>query len=188
MRAILLLGATGQRGTAVLRAWERSASNDLALHCLARRDGFEHASARVFQGDLASLPASFLPRDEHVVVHCAVKQVDRDGSGFEENVANARRLLERLDPSLCRGIVYASSASVYGRGPHRNVGEDALPAPRTPLARSRFESERLLCAWGREHGASVFALRTRFLLSSGDAAFWRALGSLARGPLVPGSG
>lgn len=188
-RALVLLGPTGVRGRALRRAHARE-GGDLRLVCLSRRplvsDGVD-VGVDVVTGDVRAVPAALLERagPEHVVVHLAVKQIDDDEAGFEEtNVRAVERLLARLDPARCRGLVYASSASVYGRGPLRAVTEDAPPRPATPLARSRAAAERLVLAWGRARGVGVRVVRTRFVVAAGDPA----LRALAARAVLPGTG
>ncbi|MCO5168134.1 MAG: NAD(P)-dependent oxidoreductase [Planctomycetes bacterium] len=182
-RALVLLGPTGVRGRALLRAHARD-GGDLRVLALSRR---QVSGLDVVPGDVRAVPEALLARagDEHVVVHLAVKQVDTDGTGFEEtNVRALERLLRRLDPARCRGLVYASSASVYGRGPLRAVTEDAPLRPATPLARSRAAAEGLALAWGRAHGVGVRVVRTRFVIGPGDPA----LRALAARSVLPGTG
>src|SRR5581483_5166277 len=177
MRPLVIVGASGLRGRAVL---------DLAtdvIPCLARDPRFTHRRARVLRGELEHLPDGLFPEEEHVVLHFAV-----DPRAPRANVEGTRRLLAALDPSRTKGVIYASSASVYGSPPFEQVSETASVAPTTDLARSRAESERLLLDWARATGRSAILLRTRFLVASGEREVAGALRKLARVPFVPGSG
>ncbi|RKH56766.1 NAD-dependent epimerase/dehydratase family protein [Corallococcus llansteffanensis] len=174
---VVLLGATSTVGQAFLRQ-----RGEHPVHALVRTpDGRDWGEGvHVVQGDLHSIPDALFPPYPYVVLHLATKQRDSDGTGFERtNVEGTRLLLERLTGD-CRGILYGSSMSVYGLGPHEGVTEDHPLRPHTALARSRVKAEALVTEHAARVGLHSALLRTRFLLGRGDRFVLPALVKLVK--------
>ncbi|QWP77579.1 SDR family oxidoreductase [Lysobacter sp. K5869] len=187
---LLLLGGSGFLGSALLRALDRHAPPGLRVRALLRDPARVPARAWLDPraGDLRAPPWDLEPERPYVLVHLAVKQIDRDGSGFDAvNVDATEALLRRLGPNL-RGAVYASSMSVYGQGAQDGIDEDAAPAPDTPLARSRLRAERLVAEHAQRLGAPAFLLRPRFVIGAGDRYVAPGLLRWTRAPLRLGDG
>ncbi|RKG59186.1 NAD(P)-dependent oxidoreductase [Corallococcus sp. CA054B] len=162
---VVLTGATGMVGQAFLR--QRGAH---PVHALVRSpDGREWGDGvHVVRGDLHGIPDALFPPYPYVVLHLATKQRDTDGTGYERtNVDGTRRLLSRLTRD-CRGVLFGSSMSVYGAGPHRGVKEDHPLRPVTALARSRVAAEDVVTEHAVRTGLHAALLRPRFLLGRGD--------------------
>ncbi|MGE0707733.1 MAG: NAD-dependent epimerase/dehydratase family protein [Planctomycetota bacterium] len=181
-----LLGGTGFVGGALARAL---AARGAEVRALARDPGrLALPGVETIAGDLAALPAALFAHEPEVVLHFATKQVDRDGSGFAENLRHADALCAAL-PGSVRLLLYGSSLSVAGQGPQRGEREEELPPrPGTALARSRLEVEEALRAAGARAGFSVVCLRPRFVLGRGDAYTLPALLRLTRRGRTLGSG
>ncbi|RKH19744.1 NAD-dependent epimerase/dehydratase family protein [Corallococcus sp. CA047B] len=162
---VVLLGATGLMGQAILR--QRGAHS---VHALVRSpDGRAWGEdVHVHRGDLHAIPEALFPSHPYVVLHFATKPRDTDGTGFERtNVEGTQKLLSRLTKD-CRGVIHGSSMSVYGPGPHLGVTEAHPLNPVTPLARSRVASEALITKHAAAAGMGAALLRTRFLIGQGD--------------------
>ncbi|QAT87749.1 NAD-dependent epimerase/dehydratase [Corallococcus coralloides] len=162
---VVLTGATGMVGQAFLR--QRGAH---PVHALVRSpDGREWGDGvHVVRGDLHGIPEALFPPYPYVALHLATKQRDTDGTGYERtNVDGTRRLLSRLTGD-CRGVLFGSSMSVYGAGPHRGVKEDHPLRPITALARSRVAAEDVITEHAVRTGLHAALLRPRFLLGRGD--------------------
>lgn len=193
---IVLLGATGFVGSALLRRLAARPAGSVEVRALVRdlRRAPPQAFVVPVEGALpAAPPRALFFEQPFVLVHLATKQIDADGTGFEDvNVRGTARLLEALAPGApgvsCRGIIHGSSISVYGRGPQEGLTEDAPLRPETPLARSRAEAERLITLAAVLRGASAFLLRPRFILGRGDRhTLPGLLALLGRGVMI-GSG
>lgn len=188
---VVVLGSTGFIGSAVLRALATSGVTR-SVHALVRNpDDVVRLEGprdvRVVPGDLQVPPPGLFPADPHVVIHLANKQIDSDGAGFEVNVAAARALVDAL-PQSTKGILYASSASVYGQGEHVGIDELAPVAPDTSLARSRLQVERIIQEWARPRHVAAYCLRARLVFGAGDRYTLPGLvGMIGRG-FQPGSG
>lgn len=188
---IVLLGATGFVGSAVLRRLTGGPHHDVRVHALVRDPARlpatpAGASLRVVQGDLAKPPRDVFPPEPHIVVHLATKQTGPD-RGFTSNVTDARALVDAL-PDSTRGILYGSSTSVYGRGAHIDVDESHALEPGTALAQSRAAVERALLDAARHRGVTAYCLRPRVLFGHGDRQTLPGLERMVRGRVQPGSG
>lgn len=183
---IVLLGASGFVGRAVLRA-VADIKSDKEVRLLLHRNqlpvAYDFASS--FHGSMTALPTGLFPSAPHVVIHCASKQMDQDGSGFGENIQGVRSLGRALNPNT-KAILYASSFSVYGESPQRGVCEDAALSPQTALARSRVECEAKLAEISAVGGMPALALRTRFIVGDGDKFFLPGLIKMACGGMQLG--
>lgn len=188
---VVLLGASGFAGSAVLRQLEQLASGGTACeaHLLVHRTAPSHVPtfAQLHPGSLTDWPAGLLPSEPHVVIHCASKQIDSDGSGFGVNLAGIEQLCRAATPAT-RAVLFVSSYSVYGEGAQQGVDETAPLQPETALAASRAECEARLALLAASSTCRVVVLRTRFVLGHGDRHVLPGLAKLARSRLQLGSG
>ncbi len=115
------------------------------------------------------------------VVHLASKNVDHDGSGFEQVNVSGTRLLGRLAAAAgVRRLIYVSSVGIYGHGVHRDADEATPVAPDTPFSRSKAEAERILLEHHRAGDFQTRVLRHRFVYGEGDRAVLPRLIKAAR--------
>lgn len=76
------------------------------------------------------------------------------------NVIATQRLLEGIVATGgVRGLVYASSSSVYGDAERLPTREDVVPRPISPYGVTKLAGEHLSRAYGQAHGLPVAALR-----------------------------
>lgn len=183
---IVLLGATGFAGSAVLR---HAVSRSLPVHALVRDLArLAPGAVSVATGDLRNLRGGLFPQAPHVVIHLASKQIDTDGTGFRAtNVDGTRRLMESLN-SWCRGVVYGSSVSVYGQGAQCDADETWPVLPETELAGSRAEAERIIFAGAAERRIGAYCLRPRFVFGQGDRYTLPGLVRMIKSGVKPGPG
>lgn len=77
-----------------------------------------------------------------------------------QNVLATQRLLDGLvRAGGVRGMVYASSSSIYGEAERLPTREDAVPQPISPYGVTKLAAEHLCRAYGRSYGFPVAALR-----------------------------
>jgi nucleoside-diphosphate-sugar epimerase len=190
---LCILGATGFVGRALVARIAARPGGSMEATALVRGDGARlpvRAGVRAVTGDLAGpLSNTFFFDAPYVVVHLATKQRDgdEDDDGFGVNVRYAERLLGSLTPH-CRGIIYGSSASVYGQGAQLGVDETAPEAPGTLLAESRLATEWALRRGADARGVPLTVLRPRFVVGEGDRYFLPGIGRLLARRLGVGDG
>jgi nucleoside-diphosphate-sugar epimerase len=181
---LVLLGATGFVGSAVMR---QALAAGMTVHALVHARALPTLDRLIsHRGSLQKLPPSLLPGSPHVVMHCANRHVDV-GTGFGDNLRGIENLAAAINPHT-RAVLYTSSYSVYGDGPHRGVAESAPVAPRSALAKSRAECECKLLELARRKGCRAIILRTRFIVGKGDTHFLPGLARFLSTPLRIGSG
>lgn len=187
---IALLGATGFVGSAVLRQLDMSQSSSRCdAHLLVHETALESvpAFASVHRGSLTNIPPDLLPQAPHVILHCASKQIDHDGSGFAINLQGIDALLRTVN-SHTRAILFVSSYSVYGDDAQRDIDETAPLKPQSALARSRAECEARLAEFARSSQCRVIICRPRFVLGSADQFVLPGIARLVRAGLRIGNG
>ncbi|WP_115788672.1 NAD-dependent epimerase/dehydratase family protein [Arthrobacter silvisoli] len=135
-----------------------------------------HATSTVAELTAAgvTVPGAFLPflrdlEDPGVVVH-AVSYVGSDPAlAREVNEAGTRNIIEQCQHSGNPRLIYLSTASVHGMGPHRGGG----PYPRRPASAAsaaRAAAERMVLDYGGE------VVRPNLVFGEGDR--WAAPGLL----------
>ncbi|MFI8203569.1 NAD-dependent epimerase/dehydratase family protein [Streptomyces sp. NPDC085937] len=110
----------------------------------------------------------------------AAAYVGRDAARCEAvNLRGTVALLEEARREGVGHVVYVSTASVYGPGPHRGVGQEALvPCPVSPASMSRLRAERAVL----EAGGTV--VRPHLVYGAGDVWFVPAVVRLLAGVSV----
>ncbi|WP_231941268.1 MULTISPECIES: UDP-glucose 4-epimerase family protein [Burkholderiaceae] len=141
--------------------------NFASLAPLPAADAFVHLAARVHvMNDSAGDPMK------------AYQAVNVEGS---QHVARAA-----LDAGVKR-FVFVSSIKALGEGePGRPWREDDTPAPVDPYGITKLEAERVLAAFGREHGMEVVSLRPPLVYGPGVRAnFEQLMKAVERGVPLP---
>jgi nucleoside-diphosphate-sugar epimerase len=188
---IVLLGASGFIGSALLRQMHGTHTQP---HLLVHHTppASMPAQAQSHRGSLSELPTGLLPEAPHVVIHCASKQVDADGSGYGVNLRGIEALCQRIAEQGAarhtRAVLFVSSCSVYGSGPQLRVRESAPLRPDTPLARSRAACEARLHVLADHSACRVEVFRPRFVLGLGDQHVLPGLARLTERGLTLGNG
>lgn len=186
MRQVLITGATGFVGSALLKRLEQDPKVE-RIHVLARRLPESLANSpkiRAFQGSITdSKNVEAACEGVDYVFHLACQVLGNDADAFQQtNVEGTRTLLAHL-PKGC-GLSYLSSAGVYGYGGHTLTDETSAPAPDTALALSRMAAENLILQYCKDRQQGAFILRPRFVYGPGDAFFVPLLMKfLARSPI-----
>ncbi|WP_307823803.1 NAD(P)-dependent oxidoreductase [Streptomyces sp. I5] len=174
---VLVAGGSGFIGSAVVGelAARAAARGGPAVRVLARRaPSSRDAAVGHVRADLTR-PGTLrgAMAGVEVVVHAAA-YVGRDAARCEAvNHGGTLALLEEARRAGVGHVVYVSTASVYGPGPHRGADEHALaPRPASPASASRLRAERAVL----DAGGTV--LRPHLVYGAGDEWFIPALARL----------
>jgi nucleoside-diphosphate-sugar epimerase len=148
-RTVLITGATGALGGAVVRAFAR---DDWTIRTMSRTPpGYGPAAAHPHvAGEIDDARALHRAMDGlSAVVHmAALLHVVDPGRALDEeyrrvNVHGTRAVMEAAVERGVRRVVGISSIAVYGPGDGL-IDEDTLPAPETIYGRTKLEGERLV--------------------------------------------
>src|SRR5581483_5749342 len=154
---VVVIGATGNAGTSVLRALTADSAVDsvvgMARRLPVRRDGegVEWHSADVRSSELVPLF-----RGADAVVHLAwLIQPSRDLDELRSvNVDGSARVFDAVAAADVPALVYASSVGAYSEGPKDRLVDESWPTDGVPTSfysRHKAEVERLLDTFEREH-------------------------------------
>jgi UDP-glucose 4-epimerase len=186
---VVVVGATGNVGTSVLRALADEPQVDSVLGLARRRPGIGFPKTEWGQVDVASsadLADRFAGAD--VVVHLAwLIQPGRDRTTLHAvNVEGSRRVFRATIEAGVASLVYASSVGAYAPGPKDRAVDESWPTTGIEssfYARHKAEVERILDGVERDN-PSLRVVRLRPAL-----IFKREAGSEIRrlfaGPFVP---
>jgi UDP-glucose 4-epimerase len=186
---VVVLGASGNAGTALLRALEGESRVD-EIVAIARRPPTDWRSSKaVWRSlDIVADPLEPVLRGADVVVHLAwLIQPSRDREQtYAVNVTGSRRVIEAVTQAGVPALVYASSVGAYSRGPKDREVDETWPTGGVPTSfysRDKAEVERLLDAFERDHpGVRVVRLRPALIFQRGAASEIRRLFA---GPFLP---
>ena len=128
-------------------------------------------------------------KPETIVIHCAAKKSVLDSVRnreryFKNNVYGTEKLLAVIDPQAVVGMVYSSSASVYGTPQYcKPFVEDMPPKPSNPYAETKLLAENRILCWGEQFGIPAVCLRYFNPFGIGDPQLF-ACGSGLEGSLL----
>lgn len=186
---VVVVGATGNVGTSVVRALAADPAVSSILGLARRRPGLQVPKTTWAAADVSRDDLVVHFRGADAVVHLAwLIQPSRDGAVLRAtNVEGSARVFSAVGEAGVPALVYASSVGAYSSGPKdRAVSEDwpTGGVPSSFYSRHKAEVERLLDAFEAEHGAAVRVVRLRpGLIFSRDAA--TGIRRLFIGPFLP---
>jgi len=190
MLNIVLTGATGYVGRALLKCLEQLPDGEVSVKALVRSpERIKLPSfVEVVEGCLPEVPSQLFYEVPHVLIHLGVKQIDDDESGFHEtNVHGTQNLLEKCNVHTL-GTIYASTLSVQGQKKQTSIAEHEALKPQTKLAKSRAEAEQLVTLYMENFEKWGFNLRPRFILGKEDQYVLPGFIKLARNGAYIGDG
>lgn len=185
---VVVIGATGNAGTSVLRSLRREDAVEQIVGVARRRPDAELSKVRWETADIVSDNLDLILDGADAVVHLAwAIQPSRDMETLRAiNVTGSRRVFESVERTGVPSLVYASSIGAYSPGPKdRRVGEDwpVNGISTSFYSRHKAEVESLLDeVEARSPSIRVVRLRPGIILKAGASCGIRRL---FMGPLMP---
>lgn len=185
---VVVVGATGNVGTSVLRSLADEPAVDSVLGVARRLPDLRYPKTDWAQADVSSSELAPLFRGADVVIHLAwLIQPGRDEATLRAtNVEGSARVFEAVAAAGVPALVYASSVGAYSPGPKDRRVDESWPTggiESSFYSRHKVEVEGLLDRFERE-SPSVRVVRLRpGLIFKRDAA--TGIRRLFAGPFLP---
>jgi UDP-glucose 4-epimerase len=187
-RRVVVVGATGNVGTSLLRVLRDEPGVDSVLGIARRLPPVEIAKTEWARADVTTDDLVPLFRGADVVVHLAwAIQPSRNPNELRTiNVLGSDRVFRAVAEARVPALIYASSVGAYSPGPKDKPVDERWPTEGTPTsfyARHKTEVERRLDIFEREQPTTrVVRLRPGLVFKREAAAEIRRL---FLGPLLP---
>jgi nucleoside-diphosphate-sugar epimerase len=185
---VVVVGATGNAGTSLLRALADEPAVDSIVGVARRRPELDAPKTDWAQADVTNDDLEPLFRGADTVVHLAWRiQPSRDlDTLWRTNVLGSTRVFRAVAAAGVPALVYASSVGAYSPGPKDRAVDETWPTNGVATsfyARHKAEVERRLDAFERE-APQVRSVRLRpALIFKREAA--TGIRRLFAGPLLP---
>ncbi len=185
---VVIVGATGNAGTSLLRALEEEPAVDSVLGLARRIPKVEFRKTEWGRADCLSTDLARLFRGADVVVHLAwvVQPSHRLHLLWRINVEGSARVFRAVKEAGVPALVYASSIGAYSRGPKDGFVDESWPTEGIPTSfysRHKAEVERRLDRFEREApDIRVVRLRPALIFKRESASEQRRFFA---GPLLP---
>ena len=165
--AVLVTGGAGYIGSHTVRALRAAGRDVVVVDSLENGHAENVIDAPLVVGETADRELVRRVIDEHGVgqlVHFAAykavgESMERPGMYFRNNVADTVQLLDTCEQAGVTGVVFSSSASVYGTPPENPVTESSPIEPESVYAETKAMVERILAWYGRTSAMQSVSLR-----------------------------
>ncbi|HJR88723.1 MAG TPA: UDP-glucose 4-epimerase GalE [Aeromicrobium sp.] len=166
--SFLVTGGAGYIGAHVVRACQAAGLEVVVLDDLSSgRRSFVPADVPFVEASILDTPRLSETMSEHhvtVVIHLAGYKyasvsVQRPLFTYEHNVTGTARVLAAMRDAGVKGIVFSSSAAVYGTPAVDVVTEETATRPESPYGESKLVGEWLIRSAARAHGFRHTSLR-----------------------------
>lgn len=167
MSTILVTGGAGYIGSHIVRRLREVGRDVLVLDDLSEGHRRALGDAPLVVGDFGDRTAldPLLGSGEvrfvvHMAASCLVgESVRQPGKYYANNFAKSLTLLEAMTRHGVQGIVFSSSAAVYGEPTSTPIIEEQPPLPTNPYGETKLAFERALGWFGGAHGIRHVSLR-----------------------------
>ncbi len=187
---VVVTGATGNVGTAVLRALDADPEVDEILAVARRAPGRSLGRAEFVSADVAGDQLAPILAGADAVVHLAwLIQPGRDEAVTARvNLEGSRRVFAAVVAARVPSLVYASSVGAYSPGPKDRLVDESWPTngiPSSFYSRHKAAVERQLDELAADQpGLRIVRLRPGLIFQRSAATGIRRLFA---GPLLPGT-
>ena len=185
---VVVVGATGNIGTSVLRSLENEEQVDSILGIARRRPALRVPKTEWAEADIVTddLVAHFRGADAVVLLAWLIQPSRDRNKLWMTNVEGSTRVIRAVKDAGVPALLYASSVGTYSPGPKDRRVDESWPTGGTPTsyyARHKAEVERRLNGFERE-APEVRVVRMRqALVFKREAA--TGIRRLFAGPLLP---
>jgi UDP-glucose 4-epimerase len=186
---VVVVGASGNVGTSVLRALEQEREVDSVLGLARRIPALAFAKTEWAKADISTDDLVPHFRGADAVIHLAwLIQPSRDLATLRAtNVEGSKRLFDAVVQARVPALVYASSVGTYSSGPKDRRVDESWPhdgIPSSFYSRHKAEVEHLLDRFEKDVSTvRVVRLRPALIFKREAASEIRRLFA---GPLLPG--
>ena len=165
--AVLVTGGAGYIGSHTVRALRAAGRDVVVVDSLENGHAENVIDAPLVVGETSDRDLIAGVLREHGVtqlVHFAAykavgESMERPGMYFGNNVADTVQLLDTCEQAGVTGVVFSSSASVYGTPAENPVTEEAPLRPESVYAETKAMVERILAWYGRTSAMQSVSLR-----------------------------
>ncbi|UKA57201.1 NAD-dependent epimerase/dehydratase family protein [Arthrobacter sp. FW306-2-2C-D06B] len=164
---VLVLGSSGFIGSRVVASLAGSGGAHVVALSRKPPARLRNNNATIATADI-SVPGSLSPflRDTDVVIHAASYVGSEPRLAQEINEAGTGHVVEQCRRAGVARLIYVSTCSVYGSGPHRGILEsEAGYHPASVASASRAVAEQLVLGYGGE------VVRPNLVFGAGDRWF-----------------
>lgn len=186
---VVIVGATGNAGTSLIRALEHEPGVDQVIGLARRVPDLDFPKTRWIAADVRTSDLASLFEGADAVVHLAWSiQPSRDLQAlYSTNVIGSIRVFRAAVEARVPALIYASSVGAYSSGPKEHKVDESWPTngiDTSFYSRHKAETERVLDGVEQEHPElRVVRLRPALIFKKESAAEQRRLFG---GPFMPG--
>jgi UDP-glucose 4-epimerase len=185
---VVVIGATGNVGTSVLRALEGDPAVDSILGVARRRPAMDFAKTTWAEADITRSNLQPLFRGADVVVHLAwlIQPGRKPEVTRAVNIHGSGRVFAAVGEAEVPALVYASSVGAYSPGPKDRRVDESWPTrgiKTSFYSRQKGKVEGMLDAFERDHPAIRIVRIRPGLIFKREAA--SEIKRLFVGPLLP---
>jgi UDP-glucose 4-epimerase len=167
MADILVTGGAGYVGCHIVRELVERGESVIVLDDLSQGHREAVEGARLVEadfGDPATLDALMSQGAVEFVAHMAAfcevgESMSAPAAYYANNLTSSLALLDAARRHGVRGIVFSSSAAVYGEPNEVPIPEDHPPRPTNPYGETKLAFERALAWYHRAYGIRSASLR-----------------------------
>ncbi|MHC4253524.1 MAG: UDP-glucose 4-epimerase GalE [Planctomycetota bacterium] len=165
---VLVVGGAGYIGSHAVRALLRAGHEVVVFDNLSTgHEGAVPSGAELVRGDVLEhddLERAFAPGPFDAMMHFAAKiqvgeSVREPELYYTENVMGSLILFSAARKAGVGGVVFSSSAAVYGMPEEVPIREDAALAPINPYGRTKRMMEEMLADFAAAYGMASVSLR-----------------------------
>jgi UDP-glucose 4-epimerase len=167
MGSILVTGGAGYVGSHIVRRLRSDGIDVVVVDDLSEGHREAVGDANLLVGDFADpgVVGPILAGREvewivHMAAYCQVgESVEQPAKYYENNVTKSLRLLDLAHTHGVRGMVFSSSAAVYGEPEDVPIPESHPTVPTNPYGETKLAFERALSWYSGAHDFRYVALR-----------------------------